>query len=247
MKHLGLTPELEQLRSQANQWGVDLSDSQLTVMGNYAKVLDRYEAANVMGTRDATRIILEHLIDALSCYLVQDLHRASSLIDVGAGGGLPGIPLSIVRSDLRVTLLEAVGKKVRFLNYARAALGLTNLEVLHARAEEAAKNPAYREAFQVASARALATLPVVVEYCAPLVRVGGTILAMKGALAQQELSVGVAAARKLGVEFREVREVKYQEHLPQKERNLVVLDKVAATPGRFPRRVGVAKKRPLGV
>jgi 16S rRNA (guanine527-N7)-methyltransferase len=70
---------------------------------------------------------------------------------------------------------------------------------------------------------------------------------MKGALAQQELSAGVAAARELGVEFREVREVKYQEHLPQKERNLVVLDKVAATPGRFPRRVGVAKKRPLGV
>ncbi|MBV9454210.1 MAG: 16S rRNA (guanine(527)-N(7))-methyltransferase RsmG [Rubrobacter sp.] len=223
-----------------------MSNAQLSMMGNYAYVLASYELASVIGPKERAKIILEHLSDALSCYVVQDLHWVSSVIDVGAGGGLPGIPLGIVRSDLHVTLLEAIEKKVRFLNYAQAALGLPNVGVLHARAEEAAKQPAYREAFQFASARALAALPVVVEYCAPFVCVGGTILAMKGRLAKRELYTGVAASRELGVEFREVREVKYQAHLPQKERNLVVLDKVAATPSRFPRRVGVAKKRPLG-
>ena len=238
--------ELEQLRLQAEGWGVRLSRSQLSLLSDYADLLAGYELANVIGTRERHRIILEHLSDALSCYVIEDLRRVRSVIDVGAGGGLPGIPLGIVRSEVRVVLLEAVEKKVRFLKYARAALSLSNIQVLHARTEGAGKNPVYREAFDLTTARALAALPVVVEYCAPFVRVGGTILAMKGRLAEEELFMGEAASRELGVELREVREVKHHAQLPQKERNLVVLDKVGATHSRFPRRVGVAKKRPLG-
>jgi 16S rRNA (guanine527-N7)-methyltransferase len=238
--------ELEQLRLQAESWGVQLSRPQLSVLSDYADLLADYKLANVIGTRERHTIILEHLSDALSCYVLEDLRQVGSVIDIGAGGGLPGIPLGIVRSDLSVALLEAVEKKVRFLSHARAALGLPNIEVLHARAEDAGRQPAYREAFDLATARALATLPVVVEYCAPFVRVGGIILAMKGPLTREELSIGVAASRELGMELREVRQVRYRAHLLQKERNLVVLDKVGATYSRFPRRVGLAKKRPLG-
>jgi 16S rRNA (guanine527-N7)-methyltransferase len=151
-----------------------------------------------------------------------------------------------VRSELHVALLEATEKKVRFLEYARTRLGLENIEVLHARAEDAGKKPACRGAFDFATARAVGALPVVVEYCAPFVRVGGTIVAMKGRLAGEELSNGAAASDELGVELREVREVNYRAQLLQNDRNLVVLDKVGPTPRRFPRRVGVAKKRPLG-
>jgi 16S rRNA (guanine527-N7)-methyltransferase len=237
---------MEQLRLQAHDWGIRLGRSQLSLLSDYADLLARYELANVIGTRDRDKIILEHLSDALSCYTVEDLRWANSVIDIGSGGGLPGVPLGIVRSELRVVLLEAVEKKVRFLEYARAALGLQNIEVLHARAEDVGKKPAYREAFDLATARALAALPVIVEYCAPFVRTGGTILAMKGRLPEEELSRGIAASRELGVELREVREVKYRAQLPQKERRLVVLDKVDATADRFPRRVGLAKKRPLG-
>jgi 16S rRNA (guanine527-N7)-methyltransferase len=238
---------MEQLKLQSGYWGVELDRSQLSLLSEYADLLAGYELANIIGTRDRDRIILEHLTDSLSCYIVEDLRRVDSVVDVGAGAGLPGIPLGIVRPELRVALLEATEKKVRFLEYARAALGLQNIEVLHARAEDAGRKPAYREAFELATARALAALPVVVEYCAPFVRTGGMILAMKGRLPEEELSKGVAASHQLGVELREVREVKYRAQLPHKERRLVVLDKVDATPGKFPRRVGLAKKRPLGI
>jgi 16S rRNA (guanine527-N7)-methyltransferase len=238
--------ELEQLRLQAEGWGLRLSHSHLSLLSCYADLLAGYELTNVVGTKARNRIILDHLSDALSCYVVEELHHARMLIDIGAGGGLPGIPLAVVRSELHVALLEATEKKVRFLEYAWSTLGLENIEVLHARAEDAGKKPNYREAFDFATARALAALPVVVEYCAPFVRVGGTILAMKGRLADEELSKGIAASGELGVKFREVREVKYRAQLLQKDRNLVVLDKVGPTPRRFPRRVGVAKKRPLG-
>ena len=159
---------------------------------------------------------------------------------------MPGVPLAISRPDLRVTLLEATERKVRFLDYTRKRLGLRNLDLIQGRVEDAGEKAAYRETFDLAVARALAELPVVVEYCAPLVRVGGEIVAMKGRLTEEELSRGVAASRELGLEIREVREVKYRAELPQKERRLVVFKKILATPERFPRRAGLAKKRPLG-
>ncbi len=237
---------IEHLRMQASDWGIRLSRTQLSLLSRYADLLAGYEPANVIGTKDQKTIILEHVLDVMSCFLVEDVRRANTAVDVGTGAGLPGIPLSIARPELTVTLLEAAEKKVRFLEHARASLDLRNVEVLHARAEDAGKSPTHREAFDLATARALAALPVVVEYCAPLVRLGGVILAMKGRLSEEELSKGVAASRELGVKLREVRKVEHQAQLPQKERRLVVLDKVDVTPNRFPRRVGVAKKRPLG-
>lgn len=238
---------LEQLRIQSSEWGVELEPFQLALLSSYADLLAHYERANVIGVRDPKRIITEHLTDSLSCLLVKDLRSTGSMIDVGTGGGLPGVPLAISCPTLRVTLLESTEKKVRFLNYVRENLGLQNLELIQGRVEDKGKKADCRETFGFAVARALAELPVVVEYCAPLVQVGGQILAMKGQLPEAELSRGVVAARELGVEVREVREVQYRAELPQKERRLVVFDKIHATPEKFPRRVGLAKKRPLGV
>ena len=237
---------MDQLHAQSREWGVELDSFQLALLSSYADLLAGYEHANVIGTRDREKIIVEHLSDSLSCLLIEDLRSGGFVIDIGTGGGLPGIPLAISRPELRVTLLEATEKKVRFLDYAREKLGLWNLDLIQGRVEEEGKKAAYRETFDLAVARALAELPVVVEYCAPLVRVGGKILAMKGRLTEEELCRGVAASRELGIEMSEVREVKYQAGLPQKERRLVVFEKVLATPEKFPRRVGLAKKRPLG-
>jgi 16S rRNA (guanine527-N7)-methyltransferase len=237
---------VEQLRLQTSDWGIDLEASQLALLSVYADLLAGYELANVIGTKDPGKIVVEHLCDSLSCLLIEDLWSSRSVIDVGTGGGLPGVPLAISHPELRVTLLEATEKKVRFLDYTREKLGLQNLHLIQGRVEDEGKKPAYRETFDFAVARALAELPVVVEYCAPLVRVGGKILAMKGRLTEEELSRGVAASRELGLEIREVREVKYRAELPQKERRLVVFEKILATPERFPRRPGLAKKRPLG-
>src|ERR687893_1385558 len=237
---------VEQLRLQSSDWKVTLQPSQLASLSAYAGLLAGYKYANVIGTRDPNKIVAEHLSDSLSCLLIGTLWSSRSVIDVGTGGGLPGVPLAISRPDLRVTLLEATGRKVRFLDYSRKRLGLQNLDLIQGRVEDVGKKAAYRETFDLAVARALAELPVVVEYCAPLVRVGGKILAMKGGLTEEELSRGVAASHELGAEVCEVREVKYRAELPQKERQLVVFEKILATPEKFPRRVGLAKKRPLG-
>lgn len=160
---------------------------------------------------------------------------------------MPSIPLSIVCSDLQVTLVEATKKKVNFLEHVKAELQLSNLKILHARAEEVGRIPNFREAFDLATARALAELAVVIEYCAPLVREGGRIVSMKGRLEDEELSAGLKACSQLGVELHEVRQVQYRPSLLQKERRLVVLDKTSITPSSFPRRTGLAKKRPLGM
>ena len=240
------TVAIEHLRLQSARWGLSLSPSHVSLLTEYATILASYELANVVGTSSREAIILEHLVDSLSCFLIEDLHRKNSLVDVGTGAGLPGIPLAIARSELHVALLEVTQKKTRFLRHVAQELGLRNLEVLPGRAEEIGRCSTYREAFDLATARALATLPVLLEYCAPFVRRGGVILAMKGRLPEEELSKGVTVSQQLGVALREVRSVNYPAPLPQKERRLVVFDKVDAIPERFPRRVGLAKKRPLG-
>jgi len=237
---------IELLGAQLASWKIDLPSSQVALLDAYTELLTGYELANVIGTRQRDEIVLKHLVDALSCLVVEDMWQKNSIVDVGTGAGLPGIPLAIARSELHVALLEAIEKKVRFLDHARTTLGLRNLEVLHGRAESAGRDPAHREVFDLATARALAPLPVVVEYCAPLLRPGGAIVAMKAQLQEEELSKGVAASVELGLALREVKEVRYIASLPQKERRLVVFDKVGAISKRFPRRVGLAKKRPLG-
>jgi 16S rRNA (guanine527-N7)-methyltransferase len=236
----------EDVRAQVSEWGVELKPFQLDLLSEYADLLARYKHANVIGTRDPSEIFTEHLTDSLSCLLIGDLRMSPSVIDVGTGGGLPGVPLATSCPTLTVTLLEATEKKVRFLRTVIESLGLQNLKLIHGRAEETGHRAANREAFRFAVARAVAELPVVAEYCAPLVQLGGKILAMKARLTEEELSRGVTASRELGIELREVRKVQYTPELPQKERHLVVFEKILATPEKFPRRVGLAKKRPLG-
>ena len=242
-----VTQPLDHLRLHAASWGIDLSRAQLSIFNEYAGLLSTYRLANIIGTTNKEAIILEHLIDSLSCFLIEDLHRKTSIVDLGTGAGLPGIPLAIARPELHVALLEVTEKKVRFLNHAKEELGLKNLQVLHARAEKIGELLAYRETFELAVARAVAPLPVLLEYCAPLVHTGGAILAMKARLSKEELAKGIKASQELRLAIRDVTDVKYRIPLHQKERQLVVVDKVEATPDRFPRRIGRANKRPLGL
>lgn len=163
------------------------------------------------------------------------------LIDVGSGGGLPGLPLKIARPELRLTLLEANHRKAAFLVQAAAKLGLEGVEVVAERAEIAGRDPRYREAFDVATARALAPLPVLVELCLPLVAVGGRLLAMKtegGA----EVAAAAAAIRRLGGQLEEVGVAASE---ARSLGRVVVVAKIAPTPAEFPRRPGLPARRPL--
>ena len=175
-----------------------------------------------------------------SLVLLEHLGEGEKVVDVGSGGGLPGLPLKIARASLRVTLVEADQAKAAFLVRACAALGLRDVEVLARRAEEVGRDALYRESFDVAVARALAPMPVLVELCLPLVRVGGRLLAQKtetedpDAAASAIDALGGALSRVVGA--------------PSAARRLgtvVIVDKVRPTPAAYPRRPGVPSRRPL--
>jgi 16S rRNA (guanine527-N7)-methyltransferase len=170
------------------------------------------------------------------------LGGALTLIDVGSGGGLPGLPLKLARPELEVTLLEANRRKAAFLVQASAQLELGGVRVLAERAEVAAHEPREREAYDVATARAVAPLPVLAELCLPFVRVGGRLLAMKASL-EGELEAAGGAIELLGGAPAEVHAAP---SAARRRGSVVVIRKVAPTPGAYPRRPGVPGRRPLG-
>src|SRR5207302_6271274 len=175
-----------------------------------------------------------------SLVLLDHLGEAHTLVDVGSGGGLPGLPLRIARPDLKVTLIEADQAKAAFLVRACAELELSSVEVVARRAEEAGRDPVYREAFDVAVARALAPMPVLAELCLPLVRVGGRLLAQK--TTDEDLSAAARAIELLGGGPLRI------EPAPSKARSagtVVVVAKVRPSPDAYPRRAGVPARRPL--
>jgi 16S rRNA (guanine527-N7)-methyltransferase len=239
--------ELELVTLQAAAWGLRLDDEWLARLEAYARLLAGYEEANVIGTRDIGRILLDHVLDSLSCYLFRPVADAGRLADVGSGGGLPGIPIKICVPGMGLTLIESTGKKARFLRRVVDELPLTGTEVVGGRVEDASRKVEHRGTYDVATARAVARLSVLAEYCVPLLKVGGWVVSMKGRLPDEELSEGERAAEKLGAKVSEHIRVPHLPEVGEKERRLVVIQKVRETPGKYPRNVGVPAKKPLGV
>lgn len=230
---------------QLGEWGIKLGSRQLERLLAFGRVLSAYREANVIGVRDPDEILMRHILDSLSGLYWEPLRRATLLVDVGSGGGLPGIPLKIVLAGAEVTLIEATAKKVRFMQRAVGDLGLAGVTVVNARAEAVGQDPSFREKFEIAITRAVGPLAIVLEYCAPLVRRGGTVLAMKGHLENDELRGGDRAATALGLEAGEVIPVPWLKETEVENRNLVLFKKIKSTPDAYPRRPGLAKKRPL--
>ena len=238
---------LELVRLQAAAWGLRLDRDRLARLEHFAWFLGSYEEANVIGTREVRKILLDHVLDSLSCFLFEPLSVAERLADVGSGGGLPGVPIKIVAPRKEVALVESVAKKATFLRRAIDELSLQDTTVLNARVEEASRTEKHRGAHDIATARAVARLSVVAEYCVPLLRVGGHVVSMKGRLGDEEFSEGEKAAEKLGAKVSTLIRVPRLPETGEKERCLVVLEKVEDTPAKYPRKVGVPAKKPLGV
>jgi 16S rRNA (guanine527-N7)-methyltransferase len=239
--------ELELVRLQAAAWGLRLDDKRLARLEAFARLLAGYEEANVIGTREVGKILLDHVLDSLSCFLFQPLAEAERLADVGSGGGLPGIPIKICAPHMEVTLIESTGKKARFLRRVVDEIPLPGTEVLNSRVEEVSRMAEQRGAYDVAPARAVARLSVLAEYCVPLLKVGGHVISMKGRLPDKELSEGEKAADKLGARVSKLIRVPHLPEVGEKERRLVVFQKVRETPRKYPRNVGVPAKKPLGM
>src|SRR5215203_904204 len=237
---------LSSFKAQVSAWGLRLDGRRRERLLKYTHLLADYDRANVIGTRDEDRIILAHVLDSLSCFLHEPLFHAGRLADVGSGGGLPGIPIKIMKPELAATLVESTGKKARFLQYAVDSLSLDGAEVANTRVEDLGRTRAHRGAYDVVTSRAVGRLSVVAEYSVPLLQIGGGAIAMKGRLEAGELEEGNRAVDALGAEVAQIMEVPMLSEVGEKERNLVILEKVRETPTQYPRRTGLVAKRPLG-
>jgi len=224
--------------------GVRLGTTQIAAMEWYERELLAWNARfNLTAVRDSNGVQVKHFLDSLTCILALRDSPVNRVIDVGTGAGFPGLPLKIACPSIQLTLVESVGKKAEFCRHVARTLALDGVEVVQERAEALGQTKAYREQYDWALARAVAAMPVLAEFLLPLVRVGGRALAMKGESGPAEAQSAEQAMRVLGGHLRQIVPV----HLPGvvEERYLVVVDKVAATPANYPRRVGVPAKRPL--
>ncbi|MGQ9524281.1 MAG: 16S rRNA (guanine(527)-N(7))-methyltransferase RsmG [Armatimonadota bacterium] len=198
---------------------------------------------NLTAITDPVSVATHHFLDSLSCLTVVRPDPGARVIDVGTGGGFPGVPVKIVRPDIELTLLDSLRKRIVFLEHLVSVLGLSEVTLCHARAEDAGRSPVHREAYDVVLSRAVAQLSVLVEYCLPLARVGGTFVAMKGPKGHEELAEAENALKVLGGEVVEVEEL--QLPVAGERRLLVVIRKARRTPGRYPRKAGEPSRHPL--
>lgn len=237
--------DTERLMALSAEYGVTLSPEQAGMLDRYAQLLVEWnQKMNLTAITEPEDILIKHFVDSLTVAPLLP-NTPFSLIDVGTGAGFPGIPLAIVRRDMALTLLDSLNKRLVFLEEVCRALNL-QAKLVHARAEEAGQKPEHRQQYDMAVARAVASLPVLCEYCLPLVKVGGRLIAMKGPEVDsqngEEVQAGANAAHRLGAKLAELRNIT----LPNgDQRRLVVFEKTHNTPGNFPRPTAKIRKQPL--
>lgn len=248
---------LSLLREGVGELGFSLTPRQLDRFQLYYEtLLDWNSRINLTAITGYEEVQVRHFLDSLTVgiALLDELSAGkgrqvtappggTKLADIGAGAGFPGLPLKILWPDMQVLLADSVGKKTTFLKELVKLLGLSGVEIIMARAEELGQNKAYRGRFDVATARAVASLPVLCEYCLPLLRVGGWMLAPKKGDIAREVEDATRAARILGGSEPNLHA--FQLPGEQEERYVIAINKVAPTPAGYPRRVGLAKSRPL--
>lgn len=233
---------IEKIKKQAQKIGVNITDEQAEKFYSYTNMLLEWnEKINLTAITELDEIIQKHFIDSLT--ISKYLKENDSIIDVGTGAGFPGIPLKIVRDDISVTLLDALNKRINFLNEVIEQNKLTNIKTIHARAEEAGKNKNLRESFDIATSRAVAPLNVLVEYLLPLVKIGGKCICMKGSNTKEEIENSRKAISILGGTIEEIQELE----LPDSDikRTIIVIKKEKNTPTKYPRKAGTPSKMPI--
>jgi 16S rRNA (guanine527-N7)-methyltransferase len=228
-----------------------LSDQKVTVNERQLSQFEKYyslliegnDKINLTAITEKAQVYEKHFFDSVAASFFHDFSTSQSMIDIGAGAGFPSLPIKIVHPHIQITIVDSLNKRILFLENLCRELGLDGVSCVHGRAEELAVIPHYREQFDTVSARAVARLNVLSEYCLPFAKVGGTFVALKGADASIELDEAKRAIKTLGGKTRKMESF----HLPEDhaERSIILIDKISPTPKGYPRKAGTPAKKPL--
>ena len=232
----------KKMQEKSSELDINFSVEQLEKFYRYMELLIEWnEKMNLTAIIEPNEIILKHFVDSLT--IIKYLKNAKTLVDVGTGAGFPGIPVAIMMSNLEITLVDSLNKRLIFLEEVIKELKLTNVKLVHSRAEEFGQNKMYREKFDIATSRAVANLSTLSEYLIPLVKINGNIISMKAAQAEEEIEQAKNAIKELGGKINKIKEF----NLPQSDigRTIILISKEKQTPAKYPRKAGTPNKEPI--
>lgn len=234
----------EEISRKFNMLHINVSQGQqLQLVTYYQMVIEKNKVMNLTAIEAPDEFLDKHFVDSLSINQILDLNEVERIIDIGTGAGFPGIPLKIVFPHLQVTLLDSLGKRVKFLNEVIDRLGLENIEAIHGRAEDLAKKEGYRESFDLCVSRAVANLSTLSEYCLPFVKIGGCFMAYKSGHIEDELKASAKAIQVLGGAKAKVSQLTLPE--TDYDRSFVQIHKIKETNRKYPRKAGLPSKEPI--
>lgn len=235
---------LEKFKNGLQQLHIALSEKQMEQFLQYYELLvEKNKVMNLTAITEFDEVVEKHFLDSVSLTKQMDLHQPLKVLDLGTGAGFPGIPLKIVFPELEITLMDSLNKRVLFLQDVISSLQLENIEAVHGRAEEAARNKKYRESFDLCVSRAVANISTLSEYCLPFVKIDGSFISYKSSTIEDELEDGKKGIAILGGKVKDV----YKFTLPDSElqRSFVIIEKEKKTPKAYPRKAGTPSKEPL--
>jgi len=234
----------EELAKAAAEYGISLNDTQMEQYNRYFELLVEWnEKINLTAITEPKEVAIKHMIDSITAYDENLFKDGTTVIDVGTGAGFPGLPLKIFCPEIKMTLMDSLNKRIKFLQTVVEELGLKDVECVHARAEEGARNKKYRESFDIAVSRAVARLPILCEYCLPFVKKGGHFIALKGMQYHDEAEEAAKAIKVMGGSRTEIRPVKLPEI--DDKRAVITITKTMPTPKAYPRKAGTPTKNPI--